>query len=218
MNLVLVFEGVLCFFMQKKFDASSFKIACAQAAKNRWVDFGKQLVTRKIQHVDNDKVQTLLLRIQDGKDNVSTIDISQDDIKALTKRKLISLQVKKGFSVTRGPNYAPQRKKVATDLTRDMLQSGDWKNLEFKEFNLNAKGAPTEGGCLHPLLKVRKQLKDIFLQMGFAEMPTNNYVESSFWNFDALFQPQQHPARDSHDTFFLKGTFNYFVSHDCYLI
>jgi phenylalanyl-tRNA synthetase alpha chain len=39
--------------------------------------------------------------------------------------------------------------------------------------------------------------------MGFTEMPTNNYVESSFWNFDSLFQPQQHPARDAHDTFFL---------------
>ena len=36
-------------------------------------------------------------------------------------------------------------------------------------------------------------------------MPTNKFVESSFWNFDALFQPQQHPARDAHDTFFLKG-------------
>jgi len=36
-------------------------------------------------------------------------------------------------------------------------------------------------------------------------MPTNNFVESSFWNFDALFQPQQHPARDQHDTFFLQG-------------
>lgn len=34
-------------------------------------------------------------------------------------------------------------------------------------------------------------------------MPTNNWVESSFWNFDALFQPQQHPARDAHDTFFI---------------
>lgn len=34
-------------------------------------------------------------------------------------------------------------------------------------------------------------------------MPTNNFVESSFWNFDALFQPQQHAVRDSHDTFFL---------------
>ena len=37
------------------------------------------------------------------------------------------------------------------------------------------------------------------------EMPTNNFVESSFWNFDTLFQPQQHPSRDAHDTFFLKG-------------
>nr|XP_020445392.1 phenylalanine--tRNA ligase alpha subunit-like [Monopterus albus] len=34
-------------------------------------------------------------------------------------------------------------------------------------------------------------------------MPTNNFIESSFWNFDSLFQPQQHPARDQHDTFFL---------------
>jgi phenylalanyl-tRNA synthetase alpha chain len=36
-------------------------------------------------------------------------------------------------------------------------------------------------------------------------MPTNRYVESSFWNFDALFQPQDHPARDMHDTFFIKS-------------
>jgi hypothetical protein len=30
------------------------------------------------------------------------------------------------------------------------------------------------------------------------------WVESSFWNFDSLFQPQSHPARDAHDTFFIK--------------
>jgi phenylalanyl-tRNA synthetase alpha chain len=39
-------------------------------------------------------------------------------------------------------------------------------------------------------------------------MKTNNFVESSFWNFDALFQPQQHPARDAHDTFFIKDPEN----------
>ena len=39
--------------------------------------------------------------------------------------------------------------------------------------------------------------------MGFSEMPTNQFVENGFWNFDALFQPQQHPARDAHDTFFI---------------
>ena len=42
------------------------------------------------------------------------------------------------------------------------------------------------------------------MQMGFEEMPTNKWVESSFWNFDSLFQPQSHPARDAHDTFFIK--------------
>ena len=43
----------------------------------------------------------------------------------------------------------------------------------------------------------------------FTEMPTDNFIESSFWNFDALFQPQQHPARDQHDTFFLRGGWNW---------
>jgi phenylalanyl-tRNA synthetase alpha chain len=44
----------------------------------------------------------------------------------------------------------------------------------------------------------------VFLEMGFEEMPTSRFVESSFWNFDSLFQPQQHPARDALDTFFLE--------------
>jgi phenylalanyl-tRNA synthetase alpha subunit len=47
-----------------------------------------------------------------------------------------------------------------------------------------------------------------FLLLRFTEMPTNNYIENSFWNFDALFQPQQHPARDAHDTFFISSKFS----------
>ena len=39
----------------------------------------------------------------------------------------------------------------------------------------------------------------------FTEMPTNNFIESSFWNFDTLFVPQKHPARDAQDTFFISG-------------
>jgi len=39
--------------------------------------------------------------------------------------------------------------------------------------------------------------------MGFAEMPTQSFVESGFWNFDAMFVPQQHPARDMQDTFYI---------------
>ncbi|XP_028765783.1 phenylalanine--tRNA ligase alpha subunit, cytoplasmic [Neltuma alba] len=189
-------EGISKEELQKKLNPAAFKIGCAQAAKNKWVELGKQLISRKVQHVE-DRVKELLLKIQEGQ------VIGSDDIKALKARKLIVPQTWNGYSVKKGPNYAPRRKKVVTDLTRDNLQSGEWKELEFKEYNYSAKGQPLEGGYLHPLLKVRHQLKQIFLCMGFEEMPTNNFVESSFWNFDALFQPQQHPARDSHDTFFL---------------
>lgn len=58
-------------------------------------------------------------------------------------------------------------------------------------------------GYLHPLMQLRSEFRRIFLEMGFTEMPTNSYVESAFWNFDALFQPQQHPARDAQDTFYV---------------
>ncbi|KAK8564319.1 hypothetical protein V6N13_005447 [Hibiscus sabdariffa] len=183
--------------LQKKLEPSVFKIGCSQAGKNKWVDMGKQ-VSRKVQHVE-DKVKDLLIRVQNGE------EIGKDDVSSLKARKLIVAQTWKGYSVRKGPNYAPKRKKVATDLTRENLQRGDWKELEFKEYNFNAKGPPAEAGHLHPLLKVKQQFMNIFLQIGFEEMPTNNFVESSFWNFDALFQPQQHPARDSHDTFFLEA-------------
>ncbi|KAL8061268.1 hypothetical protein ABFX02_02G076300 [Erythranthe guttata] len=190
-------EGTTREELQGKFEPSIYKIGCTQAIKNKWIEMGKSAVSRKVQHVD-DRVRNLLVQIQKGE------EVSPQDIDALKRRKLISSQIWKGFTVKKGPNYTPKRKKMATDLTREHLQRGDWKEIEFKEYNFLAKGQPTDGGCLHPLLKVKRQIQLIFLQMGFEEMATNNFVESSFWNFDVLFQPQQHPARDSHDTFFLK--------------
>lgn len=88
------------------------------------------------------------------------------------------------------------------------MQMGEgthWSDLSFKAVNLNAMGAPPTGGCFHPLMKVRAEFRRILMDMGFEEMPTNRWVESSFWNFDSLFQPQSHPARDAHDTFFIKS-------------
>lgn len=85
-----------------------------------------------------------------------------------------------------------------------MITTGSWKNCNFKKYNFNSLGVKLQGGALHPLLKIRQEFREIFLELGFEEMPTNMFVESSFWNFDALFQPQFHPTRDMHDTFFIK--------------
>ena len=60
-------------------------------------------------------------------------------------------------------------------------------------------------------------MRNILLEMGFEEMPTNQFVESSFMNFDTLFQPQQHPARDAHDTFFLSKPSLAEIEHPKYM-
>jgi phenylalanyl-tRNA synthetase alpha chain len=125
---------------------------------------------------------------------------------ALKRRKLISVVTRKSYKVAKGGSFAPVRVKKAADLTKEMLQTGSWKTTPFKPYNFQTYGDKLlTGGYLHPLLKVRAEFRKILLSMGFNEMPTNQWIESSFWNFDALFQPQSHPARDAHDTFFIAG-------------
>jgi phenylalanyl-tRNA synthetase alpha chain len=121
----------------------------------------------------------------------------------LKKRKLVKMQKVISFKIRKGPKFALQMVKEETDLTADMLASGAWKTATFKPYNFNALGADQNAGALHPLNKVRHEFRQIFFEMGFEEMPTNNFVESGFWNFDALFVPQQHPARDLQDTFYI---------------
>ncbi|XP_003703578.2 phenylalanine--tRNA ligase alpha subunit isoform X1 [Megachile rotundata] len=144
----------------------------------------------------------------------SITDVTQNDLKSLSnlsdrlrndykRRKLIQETVIKSVQLGKGQNFSRKVEKLETELTADLLANGAWKDKKFKPYNFSALGAALEVGHLHPLLKVRSEFKKIFLEMGFTEMPTNNFVESSFWNFDALFQPQQHPARDAHDTFFI---------------
>lgn len=122
----------------------------------------------------------------------------------LKKKKFVTTQKVTSYSISKGPQFALEIKKLETDLTVELLANNKWKEAEFKSYNFDAEGVPVRGGALHPLLKVREEFRQIFFDMGFQEMPTNKFVESSFWNFDALFVPQQHPARDVQDTFYIK--------------
>lgn len=155
---------------------------------------GGPCVMRKVDSIV-DNVQNILKSVQRG-DKV-------DDVKKVLQRKLVKKEVIKSYTVTKGADFTLNIEKPEADLTSEMLASGAWKTKKFKDYNFDALGVPPTPGHLHPLMKVRTQYRQIFLEMGFTEMPTNNFVESSFWNFDALFQPQQHPARDAHDTFFI---------------
>ncbi|KAJ1725086.1 Phenylalanyl-tRNA synthetase, beta subunit, cytoplasmic [Coemansia erecta] len=166
--------------------------------KNKWIKKNGSNIVRLVDSiVDQVKVDLETVKATGG-------HTSSDVIKDLKRRRLIKPNKTFSYAVSKGTDFSTEIKKQATDLTVEMLQSGAWKNSEFKKFNFDSLGVSPNGGHLHPLMKVREEFRQIFFEMGFEEMPTNNFVDSSFWNFDALFVPQQHAARDLQDTFFLK--------------
>eukprot|EP00588_Corethron_pennatum_P015482 CAMPEP_0194279696 /NCGR_PEP_ID=MMETSP0169-20130528/14072_1 /TAXON_ID=218684 /ORGANISM="Corethron pennatum, Strain L29A3" /LENGTH=568 /DNA_ID=CAMNT_0039024151 /DNA_START=111 /DNA_END=1817 /DNA_ORIENTATION=+ len=173
------------------------KIGMGNCMKNKWIKKDGQSLVAVADNVV-DEVRSMLEQINNG------VEVDSKELAKLKRRKLISPVTRKSFSVVRGPNYAPTRVKKVADLTKEMLESGAWKTTIFKPYNFKTLGEKVGGGYLHPLMKVRAEFRKILMQMGFQEMPTNKWVESSFWNFDSLFQPQSHPARDAHDTFFIK--------------
>ncbi len=75
---------------------------------------------------------------------------------------------------------------------------------QMPEFDISAPAADAHLGKAHVITAFRDRLASIMAEMGFEEMD-GSIVESTFWNFDALFQPQDHPARDLADTFYLRG-------------
>jgi len=72
-------------------------------------------------------------------------------------------------------------------------------------FDVSAPAEDAPVGKNHPVTRMIDKMKSIMVELGFQEME-GDIIESSFWNFDALFQPQDHPARELADTFYLKGS------------
>ena len=87
-------------------------------------------------------------------------------------------------------------------LTPELLKSGEYKNIKFKEFEVNKIPKPLAIGRTHPLRKIIMYMREIYLEMGFKEM-SSPYVDVSFWPMDSMFISQDHPMRDIQDTFYL---------------
>jgi phenylalanyl-tRNA synthetase alpha chain len=177
-------------------DKTVTKLGQGKAFKEKWIKKDGAKLIALVESID-DVTRGQLKVIQEKRTHDAKI------IADLKKRKLLNMQKVISFRISKGPKFALELVKEETDLTAEMLASGSWKTAAFKPYNFNALGADQHAGALHPLNKVRQEFRQIFFEMGFTEMPTNRFVESGFWNFDALFVPQQHPARDLQDTFYV---------------
>jgi phenylalanyl-tRNA synthetase alpha chain len=89
-------------------------------------------------------------------------------------------------------------------LTTELISSGKWKETKFGALDVEASAPIIYPGRRHPLIEIIDEVKEIFVGLGFSEIE-GPIIQSGFWNFDALFTPQDHPAREMQDTFYISA-------------
>lgn len=90
-----------------------------------------------------------------------------------------------------------------SQLSPDLLKDGSWRHKRFRKYTISLRPPRIGTGKKHPYREFLDTVKTKLVSMGFQEM-RGALVETEFWDMDALFMPQFHPARDIHDVYFVK--------------
>ena len=92
------------------------------------------------------------------------------------------------------------------ELDQKLKEKEQQQRYESEKIDITMPPVKIRYGNLHPVTTVRNQLTDIFTSMGF-EVYEGTEIETDYYNFTALNTPQDHPARDMQDTFYLSPEF-----------
>jgi phenylalanyl-tRNA synthetase alpha chain len=160
---------------------------------------------------DEDLLETLLQNPRPGSD----LDVSS--LAALRNRGLVTSKKSKSwkYEITlRGREQVLKLGEMAESLAcldPAIIKFGKWKGsnvyyegklYSVRPYDVSLPANRIYPGKKHPYQRLIDKMREIMLEMGFTEIK-GEIVQSSFWNFDALFQPQDHPAREMQDTFYL---------------
>jgi len=162
---------------------SVFGPSIGLARKNNWIEASSDQISLKTSPLELPGEKTLQFI---GNEKLSKDKIDNDDLSGLLKR----------------PDF------IIEDIvkTKDIVLSDSAKTIKLSdssgEIDVEAKVPKIFVARTHPLKDTIDEIREIFVTLGFSEI-LGNMTQSSFWNFDALFTPQDHPARELQDTFYL---------------
>lgn len=185
-----------------------------------WVqkDKGELILTDKglkaMEFADDDE-RAVQYAIQTGEgriflDELSKHNIDTEEVKKFLANRMSIAKIKQRTERTAVLSEEGRRilsgditvKKERNLVTSEDIISGEWKNIEYRKYDVTLEAEKEYPAKIHLVQKIIQQARKAFLEMGFTEI-VSPQVESAFWDFDALFQPQDHPARDMQDTFYL---------------
>ena len=169
---------------------AGFNVAIANAKKNGWIKIEKNnsdsLVSIKEKPIETPEEKLLSF--------IGEKIISQEEISNPLAMKILLSR----------PNYIIQTsEKSKTISLTDAALSLDTSISSTGAIDVEADVPSVFAARMHPLQDTIDEIREIFVNLGFSEI-LGNMTQSSFWNFDALFTPQDHPARELQDTFYLE--------------
>ncbi|MEX0862790.1 phenylalanine--tRNA ligase subunit alpha [Nitrosopumilus sp.] len=162
---------------------SVFGPSMGLARKNNWIEATSEQISINKLPVELPGEKTLKLI---GDKKLSKEEIDFNDLSGLLQR----------------PDF------IIEDIikTKEIILSDSAKDIELSDstgdIDVEAKVPEVFVARTHPLKDTIDEIREIFVTLGFSEI-LGNMTQSSFWNFDALFTPQDHPARELQDTFYL---------------
>jgi phenylalanyl-tRNA synthetase alpha chain len=183
---------------------------------SKWCEVTSQLQTIVLRAAGvPDKTNTEnLLEIISAKPEVSLEQIPANlraEVDTLRRRKLVEGKKhtkryielsSQGWKTLAEGITAPSE---VSDMTPELITSQQWKTATFRKYNIAAPVAPAWPGKRQPYRQFLDELKKKLVNLGFKEM-VGPIVELMFFNCDSLFMPQDHPAREIHDIYFVNTT------------
>lgn len=183
------------------------------------------ITKRKIAPIPNAKHQipnpAIFARMEGLMEQIQTYRKEIEAYEIATPKQLEEYRIK--FLGTKGilkslfgemKNVPAERKKEAGQVLNEFKQLAEAKYNEAKELatsngqqtkeemDLSLPGVPVEIGARHPITLVRNRIISIFQRLGFS-VADGPEIEDDWHNFTALNLPENHPARDMQDTFYI---------------
>ncbi|CUR52519.1 putative Phenylalanyl-tRNA synthetase, alpha subunit [Nitrosotalea devaniterrae] len=191
----------------KDYLKNEFGPAIANAKKNGWIEVHENRLMLKGYH-DLSSEEKIIKTISKTPMGVSTDNFEDKDaLESLKKRpEFIVLTSKKSALVGLTEQGMEAAKSVPDNIDFESVSETSHKvepdAKVVRAIDVEAAAPVIFAAKSHPLRDVIDEVREIFVSLGFSEIIGSN-VQSSFWNFDALFTPQDHPAREMQDTFYL---------------
>jgi phenylalanyl-tRNA synthetase alpha chain len=176
--------------LQKKLQGE-INVAIANAKKNDWINIEKgessNMVSLK-QKPDQTREEKMISYIAEKN------QVAADQIKDSATLE----------SIMKRPDYIIlETTKSRTVMLSEQAKTIDTEKVDSGAIDVEAEVPRVYAARTHPLKDTIDEIREVFVSLGFSEV-MGNFAQPSFWNFDALFTPQDHPAREMQDTFYIK--------------